>query len=233
MKLSQIMSAYPPEKQKTDSLWAKILIRRLSFYLAWFSIKLGVSAFAVSVISLTMPLIAMFFWLTNEPLIAIILLNIWLLLDCVDGNVARTTGGSKMGDFVDATSGYMMVGFSYFGIGAYLDINSINWMGISSPGFILIGASTSILNLLARIYYQKYLNVIHKSNSTGKKDVVNQKSLIKSIDHNLNIGGFFTPLLLLAYYGGVLAPMLLLYAVYTIIYFSGITGVLLFRSKNS
>lgn len=232
IKLEAIISAYPAEKQKSDSLWAKILIRRLSFYVAWLAIRLGLSAFSVSVISLMLPLSAMIFWFNSQALIAILLLNMWLLLDCVDGNIARVMGGTKMGDFVDATSGYMMVGFSYFGIGVYLDINSVSWFGLSSPWFIIIGASTSILNLLARVYYQKYVNVLNKSESSEKTEIVNSNSLIKTIDHNINIGGFFTPVLLIAHLFGLLAPMLIFYGIYTTGYFSGITVILLSRSKK-
>ena len=161
--------------------------------------------------------------------IAIILLNIWLLLDCVDGNIARSVGGNQMGDFVDATSGYMMIGFSFFGIGSYLDIISINWYGISNPGFTIIGALSSILNLLTRVYYQKYMNVLSKSDLSN--NIVNPKSVIKSIDHNIGIGGFFTPLLLVSYFFDMLPLMLIFYAIYTLFYFLGISGKLLSYSK--
>ncbi len=114
-----------------------------------------------------------------------------------------------------------------------MDISSITWYGISSPWFIIIGATTSILNLLARLYYQKYTNVISKSDATSKTEIVNSKGLIKTIDHNINIGGFFTPILLIALFSDLLAPILIFYGAYTMVYFSGITVILLARSRNN
>ena len=227
--LEEIKTGYSPEKQKTDTIWVKILIRKLSFYVAWVAMRCGITAFHISMFALILPVAAMIFWLTSKPFIAIILLNIWLLLDCVDGNIARSVGGNQMGDFVDATSGYMMIGFSFFGIGSYLDIISINWHGISNSGFTIIGALSSILNLLTRVYYQKYMNVLSKSDLSN--DIVNPKSVIKSIDHNIGIGGFFTPLLLVSYCFDMLPLMLIFYAIYTLFYFLGISGKLLSYSK--
>ena len=229
--LEEIRAGYSPEKQKTDTIWVKFLIRKLSFYAAWVAMRCGFTAFQVSLFALILPVIAMIFWLTSNPFIAIILLNIWLLLDCVDGNIARSVGGNKMGDFVDATSGYMMIGFSFLGIGSYVDIISINWYGMSNSGFTIIGALSSILNLLTRVYYQKYMNVLSKSDLIN--DIVNPKSVIKSIDHNIGIGGFFTPLLLVFYCFDMLPLILIFYAIYALLFFLGISSKLLSYSKYS
>ena len=232
INLNSILASFPPEKSQSDSLWAKIIIRRLSLYLAWMLMNLGFSAFAVSMISLLLPIAAFGLWLNQQALIAIILLNLWLLLDCVDGNIARASGGSKMGEFVDATSGYVMVGLSYLGIGVYLDSIGTAFMGLSSPDFTIIGALTSILSLLARLYYQKYKNVRIDREADISERIVNESSLIKVIDHNVSIGGFFTPLLLLAFLLNLMPQMLLLYAVYTLVYFTGSALILLKRANQ-
>ena len=229
---NQIISAYPPEKRSSDTLWAKIIIRQLSFYVAWLAMKLGLSAFQVSMLSLLMPVIALGFWFTNSPLIAIILLNLWFLLDCVDGNIARARGGTQMGEFVDASSGYVMVGLSYLGLGIYLDLSHAVWMGIVAPGFTIIGALTSILSLLARLYYQKYQNVKNAHEAEISHQIINESSWIKVIDHNVSIGGFFTPSLLLAYFINQLPLLLVLYAAYNSVYFLGSAAILLWRSRN-
>lgn len=230
LTFKQIVSSLPVEKHKSDSLWAKILLRRVSFYVAWIAIKLGISAFTVSMISLVLPLAAFVLFMNLKPLEAIILLNLWLLLDCADGNVARATGGSKMGDFVDSSSGYIMIGFSFFGLGLYLDLSATVFMGLKTPWFIIIGATTSILGLMARLYYQKFKNIAAKGNAGLKTDIVHQNSLLKVVDHNIGIGGFFTPILLIAYYLELLAAILILYALYTSLYFMGSSIILLKRS---
>lgn len=44
-------------------------------------------------------------------------MNIWLITDSADGNMARSVGGKPYGDFIDATSSYAMVGFIFPGLG--------------------------------------------------------------------------------------------------------------------
>jgi len=232
ISLKEVKAGYPPEKRQSDTLWAKMVIRRFSIYLAWLAIRLNISAFTVSIISLLFPMIAMIFWLSSMPLVAIILLMAWLLLDCIDGNVARAMGGTKMGSFVDAASGYAMIGFSFFGLGAYLDITYPDVFSSQFAVFTLLGATISILNLLARLYFQKYLNVLNNSNSAMDGGVGNDKGFLKFVDKNVGIGGFFTPLLLIAYYVEMLIPVLILYGIYTLVYFTGITGKLMLRSRK-
>ncbi len=232
ISMKEVRAAYPPEKQKSDPLWAKIIIRQLSFYLAWLALRLNISAFSVSVASLLLPLIAVYFWLIPRPVVAIVLLMVWFLLDCVDGNVARANGGTKMGAFVDASSGYMMLGFSFFGLGAYLDILHPDMFSNHFAGFTMMGASVSILNLLARIYYQKYINVLGENSSGTDSAIENPESIIKIIDKNIGVGGFFTPLLLIAYYSELLIPLLVFYTVYTLFYFIGISWILMLRSTK-
>jgi len=230
--LKEVKAGYPPEKRGSDPLWVKMIVRQLSFFLAWMAIRLNISAFTVSIVSLLFPIIAMIFWLNSLPLIAIILLMSWLLLDCVDGNVARAMGGTMMGAFVDAASGYAMIGFSFFGLGAYLDIIHPNMFSSGIAGFTLLGATISILNLLARLYFQKYLNVLSNSNSAGDAGMGNDKGLLKIIDKNVGVGGFFTPFLLIAYYVEMLIPVLILYGIYTLVYFTGVTWKLMLRSRK-
>ena len=232
MTLKDIKAAYPAEKQQSDPLWAKIIIRRLSFYLAWIAIRLSISAFTVSVASLLLPIIAMYFWLTVNPLVAIILLMLWFLLDCVDGNVARASGGTKMGAFVDAASGYAMLGFSFFGLGSYLDIVNPDVFPEGIAGFTLLGASMSILNLLARLYYQKYMNVKQSNTSEEVTGLSGIMGIVKNFDKNFGVGGFLTPILLISYYVDVLIPVFVLYGIYSFMYFIGISGMLLMKART-
>lgn len=228
----EVRAGYPPEKRKSDTLWAKIIIRQLSLYLAWVAIRVNISAFTVSVVSLLLPITAMYFWLTSAPLVAIIMLMVWILLDCVDGGVARATGGTQMGAFVDAASGYAMIGFSFFGLGAYLDIAHPDFFPHHMAGFTLMGATMSILNLLARLYYQKFLNVLNDASSGGESGLSGVSGIIKYVDKNLGVGGFFTPILLIAYYVDFLIPIFILYGIYSLLYFIGIGGMLLKRARN-
>jgi len=191
--LQQIIQSLPAEKYKSDTLWAKIIIRRLSFYVTWVFLRMNISAWSVSVISIAFPWIALLFWIRLEPVMAAIFLNLWLLLDCVDGNIARINGEKLGGRFVDASSGYMMVGTYTLGLGIYLDLVGKSFFGLSSPWFIMMGAVSSILNLMARLYHQKFINTMKDGCLQNRK---NSKSTLQLMEKNIGIGGFLTPVTL-------------------------------------
>jgi len=226
--LDEIRAGYPYEKQKSDPLWAKTIIRRLSFYLTWILIRLNISAFQVSVFSISVPIIALIFWIRLEPITAAVLLNVWLLLDCVDGNIARLEGGSKGGPFVDASSGYMMVGTYALGLGIYLDLAGTGFYFISSPWFIVMGAVSSILNLMARLYHQKFLNVMNNDLNNGAN---NTGGILHLIERNIGIGGFLTPITFICVIMNKVHILLLFYFLYSASLYVKTAGELLKKAK--
>lgn len=226
--LDEIRAGYPLEKQKSDPFWAKTIIRRLSFYLTWVLIRLNISAWQVSVFSISMPIIALIFWIRLEPITAAVLLNVWLLLDCVDGNIARLEGESKGGSFVDASSGYMMIGTFGLGLGIFLDLSGVGFYNISSPWFTLIGAASSILNLMARLYHQKFLNVMNKKLNIRE---YNASSKLHLIEKNIGIGGFLTPITFLCVIMNKVHILLFFYFLYSASLYIKTAGELLKKAK--
>ncbi|MCH7762855.1 MAG: hypothetical protein IIB95_03835 [Candidatus Marinimicrobia bacterium] len=226
--LDEIRAGYPLEKQKSDPLWAKIIIRRLSFYLTWILVRLNISAWQVSVFSIGMPIIALIFWIRLEPITAAVLLNVWLLLDCVDGNIARLEGGSKGGSFVDASSGYMMVGTFGLGLGIFLDLTGTGFYNISSPWFTIMGAGSSILNLMARLYHQKFFNVMNNSLNNGTN---NNGGILHLIERNIGIGGILTPITFLCVIMNKVHILLFFYFLYSASLYVKTAGELLKKAK--
>lgn len=226
--LVEIKAGYPLEKQKSDTLWVKNIIRRLSFYITWILVRLNISAWQVSVFSISMPIVALIFWIRLEPITAAVLLNVWLLLDCVDGNIARLEGESKGGPFIDASSGYMMVGTYALGLGLYLDLVGNSFYMISSPWFTVIGAVSSILNLMARLYHQKFLNVM---NNTLNNSANNTVGFLRLMERNIGIGGFLTPITFLCVIMNKVHILLLIYLLYSASLFLKTAGELLKKAK--
>ena len=72
----------------------------------------------------------------NMNIIGAILVNVWLLMDCTDGNIARSVKKEAFGPFADSMSSYLLVGLlctcigfaAYFEGGLLFDKNNV-WKG--------------------------------------------------------------------------------------------------------
>lgn len=163
MKVSvdQIRSSYrPAEKAEDDSLWlVRHVVRPISFYLSWIFVRLDMSANAVTTLSLVIGLIGCYLLALGPgpDLVGCMLLLVWLVLDHVDGNLARFyRTQSKFGDFLDTTSCYtLLAAFPLCaGIGAHIGTGQ----DTLSIWPVVVGGIASILNLLPRLYFQKMKN---------------------------------------------------------------------------
>lgn len=103
-----------------DGFYSTFVVRKLSTPLTTAAVRLGIAPNAITVISLFVALAAaaLFsvgtFWPT---LIAAIALQLSLVIDCVDGEVARATGKfSKVGAWLDASTDRIKEFVVYFGL---------------------------------------------------------------------------------------------------------------------
>ena len=88
----QILDSLPVKKNSNSSWWVKLWVRKVSFFFTFIFINLGFSPNAVSVFSIFITLLACIcYMLPNMGCVitAVVLVNFWLVLDCVDGNIAR------------------------------------------------------------------------------------------------------------------------------------------------
>ncbi len=158
--MRDIVNSLPRIKGSADSFWGKSVARPLSFLLTYVFINLGCSANFVSVLSGIVAVLACVLLAMPEMSLCIagvVLMNLWLVLDCVDGNIARVTKtASRMGDFVDAAYGYIFSAFCHLAIG----IAAYHWssllFGENAILNIILGALACIFNILPRLLYQKY-----------------------------------------------------------------------------
>lgn len=121
LTIENIRATYTEEKKAIDrmsGLWGYLVMRKLSFYPTWLFIKLGFSANQVSVLGIVFLLAGCLFLLPGDQknvVTGAIFLNTYLLLDYVDGNVARYTGksGSKTGMLLERVSAFLDKGLVY------------------------------------------------------------------------------------------------------------------------
>ena len=160
----------PEWKRKKDPVLTKIFYRPISFCFAAFFANRGVGANAVSYLSTIVALLACASYLTCSfagGITGALLVNFWLILDCTDGNIARSVKAEPYGEFVDATSSYLLVGllFNVLGLYAYRQGGRLFHDAVE---IIFLGALASSFDSLMRLLYQKYIVVSRDWNEDGK-----------------------------------------------------------------
>lgn len=210
--LKEIIKSLPVKKNSKSSLWVKLIVRKVSFLFTYLFINVGCSAWGASIISVLVALTGSICFVVDNTICRIIgvcLIELWLVLDCVDGNIARVKKtSSEMGEFIDALSGYYVTGFVYFfvGIAAYYTTSIFKQYDFA---LLVLGGVSTIAGLLARIIHQKYtysIMVINQADPTRhnempEESVENKKSIqyIRSrIDKEIGISGLFMPFLIVA-----------------------------------
>ncbi len=197
----KIIESLPKKKNSNSSWWVKLWVRRVSFLFTYLLINLGFSSNAVSVLSVFVSIAAFICFAvpgTVSMIVAVVLINLWLILDCVDGNIARCKKMKTVyGEFVDDIGGYYVVAFVYLAISicAYhqggLFINGSFWI-------VVVGAVSSICDILARLINKDYVNFSKKRTDYVETDYTNEskKSLSfirRRIGKEIGVSGLFMP----------------------------------------
>ena len=189
----------PEWKRKKDSTFGRLLYRPISFVLASVSANLGISANTVSYFSALVAITAGAMFLFRPQIchiIGAILMIIWVILDCVDGNLARCVKKQPFGEFADSISSYFLVGFTgaTMGIAVYFEGGLLFKAG--DPWIILIGALASSADTMMRLVYQKYTNTARKLADQGiieretefRVDGEQKNTLMTVIDREFGLG---------------------------------------------
>src|SRR5574344_1089238 len=215
----------PEKKRRKDPFLTRIFYRPLAFWCASRCARMGISANTVSYWSCFVAIIACTCFLFNEyvmNIIGAILINVWILMDCIDGNIARTVKKQHFGAFADASSSYLLVGLMgvCVGMAAYFD-NGV-FVKRGCPWIIFIGALAGSSDSLMRLVYQKYKNVEHEMADKGiikiedehLDDPDNWKT---KINEGFGIGGIMPAAILVCAFFHALD----IFVIYSFIYFGG------------
>lgn len=157
----ELKSTFPEEKKSVESIYGRIVpVRQISY---WFTIPLinaRVSAFQASVISMFLAIVACVCIAIPNPVIrviGVILVPIWHIFDCVDGNIARyTKTASDYGSCVDAICGYFIWAFLPFSLGIASYNIGENVIDLPPIIFIIFGGLAAISQTMMRLIHQKY-----------------------------------------------------------------------------
>lgn len=189
------ISSYTRDKKISDPYWTRYVLRPLSFPVSWFLDRIGFTANGVTYASIGIALLAALFLTFQSWRIALlgaILFNIFALLDCVDGNIARAKkSDSAFGGWIDALGGYIAYSAVFLSMGiASEKMKSELSIIPDQVDFIVLGAATAIMNLLMRVEYQHFRNL-------QPEDVEYAGGLQRRIGQNIGITGFLMPLLVI------------------------------------
>jgi phosphatidylglycerophosphate synthase len=192
----------PEWKRKKDPILSRVFYRPLSFFCSAFFCNVGWTANMVSYLSACIALLACLCFVLGVPVMGAILINFWLVLDCTDGNIARSVRKERYGDFADSMSSYICVGlmFCCMGFSAYQTGGILFASG--SPWIILIGALAGSSDSLMRLIYQKFLNstVAQGIEVNRSEDPEQQKGINRirmKVDAYISLGGFLPLVVLL------------------------------------
>ncbi len=165
--MSDIYNSLTSEKRKADGSMTAFVFRPISYPVSWLFLRLGVSPNGVTYVSMLFCVIA--FILTLFPVVvfhwlAIAFFFVFAVLDCADGNMARTIGKKTVyGGFVDAMGGYLAYSTQLFSVGlsCYL-LADDSFMGVALPWdtatWVLLGGFAACGNSLMRLFFQAMKN---------------------------------------------------------------------------
>ena len=250
----EIRKIHPEEKKEYDrtKLWLNFVIRPLSFFITKLFIDCKITPNQTTIASILSGVLGSLLIATGNYIIAIIgtiFINLFTVLDAVDGNIARTLKiKSPQGEFLDDVAGYVVIAFLYPCIGMGLFLDNLNTLqsflyiplfGAFKAYFIMLGSlagSLSILHLNMTIQYNRLIKLKQKKkkileeNKELHQDLNDQlePSLVirivrftrKSIIPNfISSNGFLYPLLFLATILRILHIFLVFYSMLHILYF--------------
>lgn len=231
-----ITSSLTKKKNSRSSLWVQLWVRKASFPVTYIFINTGWTANMVSVLSWIVIFGAAVLLSVNNfgcMLAGVILTNFWLVLDCVDGNIARVKKVKTfMGDFYDAVAGYGPFSFTTVGLGMAAYHTSFLVPEEHRYLLIILGAAGAVANVYMRLIHQKYLNcffagkkILRELDEITLKDTENKRSFAyirEQIDKNFGVAGLFMPWLFVALFTNTFDIMLVCYTAYYILSFFAI-----------
>lgn len=198
--IKTMRASIPAWKRQKDPILTKLFYRPLSFIFASFCANHGISANTISYISTIEAIVACSFFLFGTytcNIVGAVCINVWLLMDCIDGNLARAVKKQPFGEFADSSSSYVLVGLMGSCIGFAVYEQGGCFIDAGCKWMILMGAIASSSDSLMRLIYQKYKNVERKMADLGILEVEHEKRIDNAhvgsfkvrVENELGIGG--------------------------------------------
>lgn len=218
----------PEWKRQKDPILSRIFYRPISFYGAAFCANHGISANTVSYFSALIAIVAGCLFLVDSyeiNIMAAMLVNVWLCLDCVDGNIARSIKKQPFGDFADSISSYILVGIMCTTMSTVAYRNGGYFIESGCIWIVILGAFSSSADTLMRLIYQKYKATARELIDRGiiqaeedkRTDITQVNSWQVRIESDFGVGGILPILVLI----GTIFNILDIVVCYCFLYYGG------------
>lgn len=216
VSVNDLRSNYRQHQKSTldkNELVGYYLFRPLSFYPTALFMNNGFTANQttwISIVALLLGCLLLAVGNYSATVAGALLLNVWVILDFVDGNIARyekTT--SRYGELIDALGAFLAhLAFFAAGIGFYFSHQGSQTSEGMLPGLpaavLILGGIASLSAIWIRLVYQKFRNTfpeldVEKHEVIEVQDRGSLYSLVLHLGHNLvNLSGLLLLLLLAA-----------------------------------
>lgn len=200
---------YPDWKKKKDSILVRNVFRPISFCTAAFAANHSISANQVSFLSMIIAIASAVLYLFENytcHIVGAFFVIFWMVMDCTDGNLARSVKKQSYGDFADGISSYVLINFLFIALGMAAYRTGGLLFEKNSVWIVFIGALAASFDSLARLVYQKFANTENELEKDGKlkateKSTVDQQKGIRAIyrrfTREVGLNGLFLPTILI------------------------------------
>ena len=212
-----------PNKRAADkkNLWLYLVVRPLSILATMPFMKTKISPTTVTIISVYSSIVGFFVMTILNysmiwKLVGWLFFFIWAILDCVDGNLARSRNQcSQKGELWDAIGGYATMVLMYFaaGIVAFFDNNQFPYA--ENYWILILGGATALFSIFPRLVLHKK-EIIEMGSGETVKELIDKKnfSLSKVFVMNLlSVIGLFQVIFLVCMLTHTLNWFIMLYCI--------------------
>ena len=132
---TKVRKRISPEQYKKRPWFTEKVTRRISIYVSWAFLRIGLTANQVSFLVFILGIFSGVVFIQGRFLLAVLILQIWYLIDAVDGEIARYHGLDDLtGDYCDKLMHYVVEGWVFYAIGIGLarriDVFWISFLGL-------------------------------------------------------------------------------------------------------
>jgi len=219
ISIRDIRATYSKDKmlsERRNKVWLYYAGRLPSFYLTWIFLRLNISANQATYMCLVVGFLSCIFLIWGSSvikLVGVLMATLYLVLDCVDGNIARyRKSSSPFGKFIDASASYVISSFLFMsiGLGVFTNPNSSIllrhseslFISFNKDIFLIVGFWSSLSYVLARLISLRYktMPISNQGSDSLENTPSNRSSQVSTIMFRniFGVSGFFMPLLLLA-----------------------------------
>ena len=133
----------------------RYVFRVISIRLTWLFLRIGISANQTTLLSISSGVLGAILLGTGQyksMILGGILINLWLILDNVDGEIARYSGATHFGMYYDTTNADIMYVLLFIAIGTGIyNSSEPKFMDLDPGVFLLLGGIASLFKILFRL----------------------------------------------------------------------------------